>query len=91
MSCLEALLGTRALHQIRPLMAPEAFRALSQYRRPALERVELGTVRMQMPHAGALEACATICWRGRWLVCVLRLDAGNTSMWTCTQLEVVGR
>ncbi|AQP44310.1 Rv3235 family protein [Tessaracoccus flavus] len=86
---VEALMGRRPLHQVRPCMAPGAFSYLSsrvdsgRYR-----RVRIGRARAQMPSSGAVEASVQVELAGRWVTCVLRLDA-VAEKWRCTELIIL--
>lgn len=91
LACLDALSGRRALHQIRPRMALTAFERLIQERATAAHSsAQVGRIRIQMPHASAIEASTLIECAGTWLACVLRLDHLGGSDWACTDFRVIG-
>lgn len=86
---LETMLGRRALHQLRPHLAIRAFHQLTDYVDSARFRhSQLGGIRTQMPTVRAVEASARLACPGRWLSCVLRLDAEGNA-WRCTELAVL--
>lgn len=86
---LETMLGRRALHQLRPHLSIGAFHQLTEYVDAArFRRSQLGSVRTQMPTGRAVEASARLASPGRWLSCVLRLDAVDQA-WRCTELAVL--
>ncbi|MDO5065964.1 MAG: Rv3235 family protein [Propionibacteriaceae bacterium] len=85
----EALVGSRALHQVRPWLSPDAFEHLVSYTdtlrlRPGL----LGAMRLQCPRADVAEATGTVKSGDRWLALCLRLELDET--WRCSQLDLVG-
>lgn len=86
---VEALMGRRPLHQVRPHLAHGAFENLSRYvDSGAFKRIRVGRVRSQMPTVRAVEATVCVEVNGRSMSCVLRLDAKRTS-WRCTELIVL--
>lgn len=86
---VEAMMGRRALHQLRPHLGVEAFHQLVAYADSSrFRRIQLGRVRTQMPTRLAVEACVRLAWASRWISCVIRLDAVQSS-WRCTQLTVL--
>lgn len=86
---LEALVGRRPLHQLRPHLRWEAFENLACYvDTGAFRRVRVGRVRSQMPSTTAVEASVTLLLNGRVISCVLRLDATRTA-WRCTQFTAL--
>lgn len=85
----EALVGSRALYQIRPWLSPNAFERLVTYTdtlrlRPGF----LGRMRVQCPAPGVAEAVGTVKTGERWLALCLRLELDES--WTCSQLDLVG-
>lgn len=88
-AAIESLAGKRPLHHVRRLFAPLAFQQLSDYvDATGFQGLQLRTVTAQMPHAAAVEATATLSYRGRRIACTLRLDRG--SRWVCSHIEVIG-
>lgn len=86
---LDAIQGTRALHQIRPHLSPRAFQQLVSYSDAASFRIgRVGPLRVQRPAPDSLEASGTVRIRDRWLACVIRLDRRDD--WKCSDLRVVG-
>ncbi len=86
---LEALMGRRPLHQLRPYLTADAFRVLSLHvDRATLRRGRVIRLRAQMPTRRAVEASATVEVEGRAVSCVFRLDVGNAA-WRCTHLTVL--
>lgn len=86
---VEALMGRRPLHQVRPRMSPGAFTYLSsQVDSGRYRRVRVGRARAQMPSSGAVEASVQVELAGRWVTCVLRLDA-VAEKWRCTELIIL--
>ena len=90
MACLDALRGRRALHQIRPHMARPAFERLIQHAAAPLASAAVGRIRVQMPHAGAIEASTLVECANTWLACTMRLDGHEASGWTCTDFRLIG-
>ncbi|MDO5083925.1 hypothetical protein EII34_00305 [Arachnia propionica] len=85
----EALVGSRALHQIRPWLAPEAFNRLVVYVDTLdLRPGRLGRMHVQCPSPGVAEATGTIQSGERWLALCLRLELAET--WNCSDLALVG-
>lgn len=86
---LEALLGRRGLHQLRPWLSQTAFLHLARHVDSGLfAHSVLGRLRTQMPTPLAMEASARISVDQRWLVCTVRLDL--TDRWVCSDLMVLG-
>ena len=89
LATLEALLGKRGLHQLRPWLSEPAFLHLSHHVDSGVfSRSVLGRLRTQMPNARAMEASARISVGQRWLVCTVRLDLQDR--WRCSDLMVLG-
>lgn len=87
---LEALMGRRPLHQLRPHLRWQAFDNLASYvDAGAFRRVRVGRVRSQMPSRKAVEANVSLLVDGRVVSCALRLDATRTGGWRCTELTVL--
>lgn len=83
---VEALAGRRPLHQLRPHLSPAAFHQLVLYADSGVyRRIQLGSLRTQMPSPYAVEATLHVQRGPRWLSCVMRLDAGGQS-WLCSEL-----
>lgn len=86
---VEALMGRRPLHQLRPWLGPTAFETLSdrvdsgRYR-----RLRPGRIRSQMPSPDSVEACVGLVMGGRSLTCTIRLDLGRGG-WRCTHFVVL--
>ncbi len=89
-ACLDALRGRRALHQVRPRMARPAFERLIQHAAAPMASATVGRIRIQMPHAGAIEASTLVECAGRWLACTMRLDSHAESGWMCTDFRLIG-
>ncbi|MHA6511939.1 Rv3235 family protein [Tessaracoccus sp. Z1128] len=86
---LEAVMGRRPLHQLRPHLAPAAFENLVHYVDSGrFRRVRVGRVRSQMPTERSVEATVRVCSGGRSVSCILRLDAGPTT-WRCSELVIL--
>ena len=86
---LDAIQGTRALHQIRPQLSPRAFQQLVSYSDAVSFRVgRVGPLRVQRPAPNSLEASSTVRVQDRWLACTIRLD--RQTDWLCSDLRVVG-
>ncbi|WP_425470619.1 Rv3235 family protein [[Pseudopropionibacterium] massiliense] len=86
---LDAIQGTRALHQIRPHLSSRAFRQLVSYSDATSFRVgRVGPLHVQHPAPDSLEASSTVQIQGRWLACTIRLDREED--WLCSDLRVVG-
>lgn len=86
---LEAMMGRRALHQLRPHLASPAFMRLVEYVEEGLfRRTMIGGVRTQMPTGNAVEASVRLALASRWITCVLRLDSDRTG-WRCSDLVVL--
>lgn len=86
---IEAMMGRRALHQLRPHLALDAFGRLVEYADEGnFRRTMVGRIRVQMPTLQAIEACVRLASASRWLSCVIRLD-GEQSGWRCTDLVVL--
>lgn len=86
---VEAMMGRRALHQLRPYLASDAFCRLVEYVDDGgFRRTVIGGIRVQMPTATAVEACVRLASASRWLSCVMRLD-DDESRWRCTDLLVL--
>ena len=82
-------MGRRALHQLRPHLTPQAFEALATHRDSgAFRRIRIGSLTSQMPADDAVEASVRIGIDGRWITCVLRLDAVQRA-WRCTEFMVL--
>lgn len=89
LATMEALLGRRGLHQLRPWLSHAAFLQLvSHVEAGTFARSTLGRMRLQMPTALAVEASAGISLGHRWLACTVRLDRADT--WFCSDLVVIG-
>lgn len=89
MATLEALLGRRGLHQLRPWLTRSAFLQLVTHVDSGIfERSVLGRLRTQMPTPFAVEATARISVDARWLACTVRLD--RAEQWQCSDLAVLG-
>lgn len=89
LATLEALLGRRGLHQLRPRLSPSAFLQLVTHVDSGIfDRSVLGRLRTQMPTPFAVEATARISVNSRWLACTIRLD--RIQQWECTDLTVLG-
>ena len=89
LATLEALLGRRGLHQLRPWMGPSAFLSLVNHvDAGTFGRSHLGRLRMQMPSLDAIEATARISVGQRWLACTVRLD--RAGQWRCSEFAVLG-
>ena len=89
LATLEAVLGRRGLHQVRPWLSTSAFRQLvAHVDSGRFERSVLGGLRLQMPTPSAVEASARILVDERWLACTLRLDHEET--WQCSDFMVLG-
>lgn len=89
LATLEALLGRRGLHQLRPRLEHSAFLQLgSLVDSGFFSRSVLGKLRVQMPSPTALEATARISLDQRWLAGVIRLD--HTDDWVVSHLTVIG-
>ena len=85
---LEALLGRRGLHQLRPWLSRCAFLQLAALVDSGIfDRSVLGRLRTQMPTAFAVEATARISLDTRWLACTVRLD--RAEHWQCSDLRVL--
>lgn len=85
----EALIGSRALHQIRPWLSPRAFEQLAHYTDTLLLRPGLlGGLRIQCPRPGVAEAVGTVLAGSHWLALCLRLELGER--WTCSELRLLG-
>ncbi len=85
----EALLGLRALHQIRPCLTPEAFRQLTRYVDASRYwPAQTGRVRVQSPTPGVAEAVSIIRLGRRWQALCLRLERDDE--WVCSELTLVG-
>lgn len=86
---LEALVGKRPLHQIRPHLSPDAFRAVVDYHDSGLlGGSALGRIRVQRPAAGAVEASVLVHVGVRWLACSLRLEGRDA--WHCCHVHLLG-
>lgn len=86
---LEALLGRRGLHQLRPRLSRAAFVQLVGHVDSGLfDRSVLGRLRTQMPTPIAVEATARISVNARWLAVTVRLDRAES--WQCSDLTVLG-
>ncbi|GAA4905709.1 hypothetical protein GCM10025789_26310 [Tessaracoccus lubricantis] len=86
---LEAMSGRRALHQVRPLLAPTPFTRLAGYADGGtFRRLAIGQVRTQMPTPHAVEATVTLRCGPRIVSCVIRLDV-RRGRWMCTELMVL--
>lgn len=82
-------MGRRALHQLRPHLAVDAFGRLVEYADGGgFRRTVIGGIRVQMPTGTAVEACVRLAIAQRWLTCVMRLD-DQESRWRCTDLLVL--
>lgn len=89
LATLEALLGRRGLHQLRPWMGHSAFLSLVNHvDAGTFGRSHLGRLRMQMPSLDAIEATARISVGQRWLACTIRLD--RAGQWRCSEFAVLG-
>ncbi len=85
----DALLGARALHQVRPHLSPQAFAQLVAYwDAPRFKVRSAGRLWLKSPTAGSVEACGTLQVQTRWLACAIRLD--RDLRWLCSDLRVVG-
>lgn len=86
---LEAMMGRRPLHQLRPHLDLAAFGHLVCYvDEGAFRRMTVGSVRTQMPTGRAVEASVRLRCASRWISCVIRLDVGQRA-WRCTDLTVL--
>lgn len=86
---MEAMMGRRPLHQLRPHLGLDAFTRLAGYVDGGrFRRMRLGRVRAQMPTGRAVEASVRLACASRWVSCVIRLDAGQRA-WKCTELFVL--
>ncbi|MHA6525169.1 Rv3235 family protein [Tessaracoccus sp. G1721] len=86
---LEALMGRRPLHQLRPHLRWQAFDNLACYVDAGdFRRVRVGRVRSQMPTPRAVEANVSLLVAGRVVSCALRLDATRAG-WRCTELTII--
>ena len=89
LATLEALLGRRGLHQLRPWLSRSAFLQLVAHVDSGIfEHSVLGKLRAQMPTPFAVEANARISVDARWLACTVRLD--RAEQWQCSDLAVLG-
>lgn len=89
LATLEALLGRRGLHQLRPRLSHSAFLQLVAHVDSGIfDRSVLGRLRTQMPTPSAVEATARISVDARWLACTVRLD--RAEHWQCSDLAVLG-
>ncbi len=89
LATLEALLGRRALYQLRPWLTRSAFLQLTAHVDSGMfDRSVLGALRTQMPTPHAVEATARISVHARWLACTVRLD--RAQQWQCSDLTVLG-
>ncbi|MGO1384561.1 MAG: Rv3235 family protein [Arachnia sp.] len=89
LATLEALLGRRGLHQLRPRLSRSAFLQLASHVDSGIfDRSLLGRLRTQMPTPLAVEATARISLDDRWLACTVRLD--RAEQWQCSDLTVIG-
>ncbi len=89
LATLEALLGRRGLHQLRPWLSRRAFLQLVAHVDSGIfDRSVLGRLRTQMPTPLAVEATARISLDARWLACTVRLD--RAEHWQCSDLTVLG-
>ena len=89
LATLEALLGRRGLHQLRPRLSRCAFLQLAAHVDSGIfDRSLLGRLRTQMPTPHAVEATARISLGNRWLACTVRLD--RAEQWQCSDLTVLG-
>lgn len=85
----EALVGSRALHQIRPWLSVDAFEQLVAYTDTLrLRPGRLGRMHLQCPRPGIAEATGTVQWGNRWIALCLRLELRER--WSCSQLHLVG-
>ena len=89
-ACLDALRGRRALHQIRPRMARPAFECLIRHAAAPLTSAAVGRIRVQMPHASAIEASTLVECDDTWLACTMRLDGHEETGWVCTDFRLIG-
>ena len=89
LATLEALLGRRGLHQLRPWLSQAAFIQLVGHVESGLfDHSVLGRLRAQMPTPLAVEATARISVDQRWLACTVRLDRSEN--WRVSDMTVVG-
>ncbi len=89
LATLEALLGRRSLHQLRPRLSRAAFLQLVGHVDSGIfDRSVLGRLRTQMPTPIAVEATARISVNARWLAVTVRLD--RAEHWQCSDLTVLG-
>lgn len=88
LATLEALLGRRSLHQLRPWLSSAAFLTLASHvEAGTFSHSHVGRLRVQMPTPDAIEATARISLGTRWLACVVRLD--HRDRWGCSELAVL--
>lgn len=86
---VEALMGRRPLHQLRPRLGARAFKTLSdrvdsgRYR-----RLHPGRIRSQMPTPACVEASVSLAMGGRSLTCTIRLDLSQGG-WRCSEFVVL--
>lgn len=89
MAIVETMMGRRPLHQLRPFLDSSAFGTLARHTDSGLfRRIAIGNCRTQMPVYNAVEASVELNCGGRWVTCVVRLDARG-QRWTCTQFAVL--
>lgn len=89
MAVVEAMLGRRPLHHLRPRLSEDAFVHLAMLVRTGrFKRSRISSWTCQMPTARAAEITITVTAAPRWLVCVLRLDQAKE--WTCSEFTVLG-
>jgi len=86
---IEAMMGRRALHQLRPRLSVPAFHQLVGYvDGGGFRHTRMAGLRTQMPTLRAVEASVRLAEASRWLTCVIRLDAAER-FWRCTDLRVL--
>ncbi len=89
LAVVEALIGRRPLHHLRPRMGSGAFAHLALLVHDGrFKQARIAAWRHQMPTHKAVEMSVTISDGTRWLVCVLRLDA--VRQWRCSEFQVLG-
>ena len=88
---LEVLDGRRSCAQLTRWCCPEVLTTIEVWQQAGNgRRLQLASVRVMLPHPGAMEAVARLRDGERTLAAVLRLDM-STGHWLCTAFDVLER
>lgn len=85
---VEAITGRRALHQIGHWLNDVTFALMTKESQNGRWRSgQIGSIRAQMPHSGAVEAAVRVLIEDRSTACAIRLDQRG-KRWVCTDIKL---